>query len=162
MFRKKKIPFGRIIPPFFFESSESDRFFNHSGPENRPHSKQHKVDVRINVDLAMFFLSLQSSCMVLPFMFKVVAFLVLGFTVSAFYSSSLDFWRLYTGLLVLKIWATLGVLSWRCSFSFCNGLDWIAQREGHPPSCTSAPPNCYSFCSCFSRNYNSEKVPLHL
>ena len=26
MFRKK-IPFGRIIPPFFFESSESDRFF---------------------------------------------------------------------------------------------------------------------------------------
>ena len=23
---KKKIPFGRIIPPFFFESSESDRF----------------------------------------------------------------------------------------------------------------------------------------
>ena len=23
-----KIPVGRIIPPFFFESSESDRFFN--------------------------------------------------------------------------------------------------------------------------------------
>ena len=26
MFRKK-IPLGRIVPPFFFESSESDRFF---------------------------------------------------------------------------------------------------------------------------------------
>ena len=25
---EKKIPFGRIVPPFFFESSESDRFFN--------------------------------------------------------------------------------------------------------------------------------------
>ena len=24
----KKIPVGRVIPPFFFESSESDRFFN--------------------------------------------------------------------------------------------------------------------------------------
>ena len=24
---KKKFPFGRIIPPFFFGSSESDRFF---------------------------------------------------------------------------------------------------------------------------------------
>ena len=26
--KKKNIPFGRIIPPFFFESSESDRFFS--------------------------------------------------------------------------------------------------------------------------------------
>ena len=25
----KKIPVGRIIPPFFFESSESDRVFNY-------------------------------------------------------------------------------------------------------------------------------------
>ena len=24
----KKIPFGRVIPPFFFESSESDRVVN--------------------------------------------------------------------------------------------------------------------------------------
>ena len=38
----KKIPFGRIIPPFFGKSSESDRFFISShdsnsfflGPEN--------------------------------------------------------------------------------------------------------------------------------
>ena len=34
----KKIPFGRIIPPFFFESSESDSVFNYlhdfSGPVN--------------------------------------------------------------------------------------------------------------------------------
>ena len=27
--KKKKNPFGRIIPPFFFESSESDRVFNY-------------------------------------------------------------------------------------------------------------------------------------
>ena len=41
MFRKEKIPVGRIIPPFFVESSEFDRFsiiymieFDFSGPEN--------------------------------------------------------------------------------------------------------------------------------
>ena len=33
MFRKK-IPFGRILPPFFFESSESDRFFNYLHDSN--------------------------------------------------------------------------------------------------------------------------------
>ena len=33
MFRKK-IPFGRIIPPFFFESSESDRVFNYLHDSN--------------------------------------------------------------------------------------------------------------------------------
>ena len=32
MFRK--IPFGRIILPFFFESSESDRVFNYSHDSN--------------------------------------------------------------------------------------------------------------------------------
>ena len=32
MFRK--IPVGRIIPPFFFESSESDRFFNYLHDSN--------------------------------------------------------------------------------------------------------------------------------
>ena len=30
----KKIPFGRIIPPFFFESSESDRVFNYLHDSN--------------------------------------------------------------------------------------------------------------------------------
>ena len=33
MFRKK-IPFGRIIPPFFFESSESDCVFNYLHDSN--------------------------------------------------------------------------------------------------------------------------------
>ena len=33
MFRKK-IPLGRIIPPFFFESSESDRVFNYLHDSN--------------------------------------------------------------------------------------------------------------------------------
>ena len=33
MFRKK-IPFGRIIPQFFFESSESDRVFNYLHDSN--------------------------------------------------------------------------------------------------------------------------------
>ena len=33
MFREK-IPVGRIIPPFFFESSESDRFFNYLHDSN--------------------------------------------------------------------------------------------------------------------------------
>ena len=31
---KKKIPVGRIIPPFFFESSESDRVFNYLHDSN--------------------------------------------------------------------------------------------------------------------------------
>ena len=30
----KKITFGRIIPPCFFESSESDRFFNYLHDSN--------------------------------------------------------------------------------------------------------------------------------
>ena len=30
----KKIPVGRIIPPFFFESSESDRVFNYLHDSN--------------------------------------------------------------------------------------------------------------------------------
>ena len=30
----KKIPFRRIIPPFFFESSESDRVFNYLHDSN--------------------------------------------------------------------------------------------------------------------------------
>ena len=32
--KKKKKPFGRIIFPFFFESSESDRFFNYLHDSN--------------------------------------------------------------------------------------------------------------------------------
>ena len=31
---RKKIPFGRIIPPFFYKSSESGRFFNYSHDSN--------------------------------------------------------------------------------------------------------------------------------
>ena len=31
---QKKNPFGRIIPPFFFESSESDRFYNYLHDSN--------------------------------------------------------------------------------------------------------------------------------
>ena len=31
---KKKNPFGRILPPFFFESSESDGFFNYLHDSN--------------------------------------------------------------------------------------------------------------------------------
>ena len=34
MFRKEKNPFGRIIPPFFFESSESGRVFNYLHDSN--------------------------------------------------------------------------------------------------------------------------------
>ena len=33
-FEKKKIHFGRVIPPFFFESSESDRVFNYLHDSN--------------------------------------------------------------------------------------------------------------------------------
>ena len=34
MFRKKKKNVGRIIPPFFYESSESDRVFNYFHDSN--------------------------------------------------------------------------------------------------------------------------------
>ena len=56
MFRKKKIPFGRIIPPYFsFESSESDRVFNYLRDSNSTHS----TEIWLRDDLEVYALLFQ-------------------------------------------------------------------------------------------------------
>ena len=89
--------------------------------------KQRQVDVGVSVDHAahpgppgFFAGSLGSGSRETHFFVRT---LLRGPTVSAYCASSLVFWRLYTGPLVLKICSTLGVLTWRYSFSLSNGLD---------------------------------------